>query len=177
MRIIKGKYKGRNIFAPKNLPVRPTTDFAKEGLFNVINNRIDITQCSVLDLFCGTGNITYEFASRDASNIVSIDRNFNCYNFVKKTIHELQLNQVVALKYDVFKYLDKCAEKFDIIFADPPYELKNMDEIYSKVIEKNLLKEGGILIIEHGKENDFSKMEHFLEHRKYGNVNFTFFQV
>jgi 16S rRNA (guanine966-N2)-methyltransferase len=176
MRIIRGRYKSKNIYAPKNLPVRPTTDFAKEGLFNVIHNRLDITDCKVLDLFSGTGNITYEFASRDAKHIVSVDRNYNCFRFVKQVVTELKFEQVIPLKYDAFKYLEKCKESFDVIFADPPYDLKNMEDIHALVMEKDLLAEDGILVIEHGKDKSFSGLEHFLEHRKYGNVNFSFFQ-
>lgn len=175
MRIISGKYRGRSIFAPTNLPVRPTTDFAKEGLFNILNNLISIQDSSFLDLFSGTGNISYELGSRDAKRVISVDRNYYCNSFQKKTIGEMQLQQVIALKYDVFKYLKKCTEQFDVIFADPPYDMKNIDEIHHLVMSNNLLPDTGYLIIEHGKQTDLSNLEWFLSSRKFGNVNFSIF--
>lgn len=175
MRIISGIYKGKTIVAPKNLPVRPTTDFAKEALFNVLNNRIEIADSKVLDLFCGTGNISYEFASRGAKHIVSVDRNYNCFRFVKKTCSDLNMDQVVPLKFDVFDYIKKCKETFDIIFADPPYDLPNIKDIHQLVFESKILSDDGLLIIEHSKETDLTNLEHFLELRKYGNVNFSIF--
>ena len=176
MRIISGKYKGKRIIAPKNLPVRPTTDFAKEALFNFITNEYDIEQLEVLDLFSGTGNIAFEFASRGAKKIICIDESYNCVNFIKKTAKQLEFNQLNVFKNDVFKYLKKYRTQFDIIFADPPYDLKNIDDIQKLVFENNLLKPNGILVIEHDRNWDFSDNTHFENHRKYGNVNFSSFQ-
>lgn len=177
MRIIGGKYKGRAIHAPKNLPVRPTTDFAKEGLFNVLRHRKDIEEIAVLDLFCGTGNMTYEFASRGAASVMSIDRNFGCIRFVRKSAGELNCDIIKPLKFDVLKFLDKCDIKFDLIFADPPYDMKELPEIAKKVISRELLKEDGLCIVEHSKRTDLSELDGFEEVRKYGNVNFSFFSA
>ena len=129
MRIISGIHKGKRLFAPKNLPVRPTTDFAKEGLFNIIKYEFDIQRINVLDLFSGTGNISFEFASRGAKQIICIDDNYNCVSFVKQTSKELNFNQITVFKNDVFRYLKKYTTQFDLIFADPPYDLKYVDQI------------------------------------------------
>ena len=177
MRIISGKYKGRRLIAPKNLPARPTTDFAKEGLFNVIRNEYNIEELSVLDLFCGIGGITFEFASRGAKKIVSIDENYSCVSFIKKTIKELECSQVDVFKNDVFRYLKKYNAQFDIIFADPPYILKNINQVPELVFKNNLLTENGQLILEHDRNWDFSENPHFVKHRKYSNVNFSIFKT
>lgn len=175
MRIIGGTYKGKQLLAPKNLPVRPTTDFAKEGLFNILNNKIDFDDLIVLDLFCGIGNISLEFASRGAKKIYSIDKHTPCLNFVKDTAKTLKLNSIITDRADVFKYLEKSHSTFDLIFADPPYELENIPLIHDLVFSKNLLHPNGILVIEHGSKTDLSTKDHYLETRKYGNVNFSFF--
>lgn len=176
MRIIGGTYKGKQLIAPKNLPVRPTTDFAKEGLFNILNNKVDFEDLSVLDLFCGTGNITLEFASRGAKKIVAIDKFTPCLNYVRDTAKTLKLNSVYTERADVFKYLEKAHSSYDLVFADPPYELENIPSIHELVYNNNLLNEEGILIIEHGPKTDLSAKEHYLETRKYGNVHFSFFK-
>lgn len=176
MRIISGIYKGKRITAPKILPVRPTTDFAKEALFNMITNEYDIETISVLDLFSGTGNIAFEFASRGAKDICCIDENYHCVNFIKKTSKELNFNQLLVFKNDVFKYLKKYPKQFDVIFADPPYNIKNIERIPDLVIENDLLKTDGILIVEHDRNSDFSNHKNFIQHRKYGNVNFSIFK-
>ncbi len=176
MRIISGKHKGKRLIAPKNLPVRPTTDYAKEGLFNIITNEFDIEGISVLDLFSGTGNIAYEFASRGVKKIVCIDGNYNCVSYIKQTSRSLNFNQISVFKNDVFRYLKKYSTPFDIIFADPPYDLKNIDQVPQLVFENNLLNEHGLLILEHDRNWDFSDSPNFLDHRKYSNVNFSLFQ-
>jgi 16S rRNA (guanine(966)-N(2))-methyltransferase RsmD len=176
VRIISGKYKGKKLTAPKNLPVRPTTDFAKEALFNIVSNDYEIEQLSVLDLFSGTGNIAFEFASRGAQKIICIDGNYNCVNFIKRTANELDLKQLSAYKNDVFKYLKKYKDQFDIIFADPPYDLKKIGQISELVFQNNLLKKDGLLIIEHGRDWDFKDAANFVNHRKYSNVNFSLFK-
>ncbi len=178
MRIISGTHKGRRINPPKNLPVRPTTDFAKEGLFNILNNSIDFEGLMVLDLFCGTGNITFEFASRGSIGITCVDDSYQCCEFVKKTIYDFKMSQVNVIKADVFSFLKKTANKYQLIFADPPYEmeLEKFELIPELVFSKNLLSDEALLIIEHGPKTDFSKHIYFFEHRKYGNVNFSFFK-
>lgn len=175
MRIIGGTYKGKQIIAPKNLPVRPTTDFAKEGLFNILNNKIDFEDLTVLDLFCGTGNISLEFASRGAKKIYAVDKHTPCLNFIKDTSKSLKINNIFIDRADVFKYLEKSTSSFDLIFADPPYELENIDLIYDLVFKNNVLNVDGYLIIEHGQTTDLSGKKNHIETRKYGNVHFSFF--
>ena len=175
MRIIGGTYKGKQLLAPKNLPVRPTTDFAKEGLFNILNNKLDFFEICVLDLFCGIGNISFEFASRGVPKIYSIDKHTPCLDFVKSTAKTLKLNAILTERADVFKYLEKTHSTFDLIFADPPYELDNIATIHDLVFSKNLLNQDGLLIIEHSSKTDLSTKKNHLETRKYGNVHFSFF--
>jgi len=176
MRIISGLYKGKTISAPKNLPVRPTTDFAKEGLFNVLTNEFDFEELEVLDLFSGTGNIAYEFASRGVKKMLCIDQNYHCVSFIKKTAKELDFKQLNVFKNDVFRYLKQYKQPFDIIFADPPYDLKETPLIPDLVFKNQLLKKNGWLIIEHDKRTYLSEFSNFLVQRKYGNVNFSIFQ-
>lgn len=176
IRIISGTHKGRVVHAPKNLPVRPTTDFAKESLFNILNNHFDFEEIKVLDLFCGTGNITYEFLSRGCTQITCVDESYNCVNFIKKTIENFKLPQAKVIKADVFSFLKNNMETYDIIFADPPFDLEKFDQISPIVFEKKLLRENGWLIIEHGPSTNLSHQEHFKERRKYGNLNFSFFK-
>lgn len=175
MRIIGGMHKGRLIRAPKNLPVRPTTDQAKEGLFNILHNYFDFEALDILDLFTGTGNITYEFASRGALKVVSIDNNFACFRFIRKTLKDLELSNVKVQKANVFHFLKSPLQNFDIIFADPPYDLHDIDLLPDLIFENNWLKPGGWLIIEHDKSHDFSTHPYFLQLRIYGKVNFSIF--
>jgi 16S rRNA (guanine(966)-N(2))-methyltransferase RsmD len=176
MRIISGKHKGKRIIAPKKLPVRPTTDFAKEALFNILNNRYDINELRILDLFTGTGNISYEFASRGARDIVSVDGHYACAKFVEETASVLAM-PIKSIKSDVFKYLNVSREPYDIIFADPPYDftLEQMGKLVSLCFDNDLLLQDGSLIIEHSKHLDLSGTEHFTEARKYGGSVFSFF--
>jgi len=176
MRIISGTHKSRRIIAPNNLPARPTTDYAKEGLFNLISNEFNIEDAEVLDLFAGIGGITFEFASRGAKKIVCVDQNPGCINFIKKTTMELKFSQIRVLKNDAYRFLKKCDTPFKIIFADPPYDLKNIDQIPKLVFENNLLTENGMLILEHDRNWDFSDNPNFSFHKKYSNVNFSFFE-
>ncbi|MDR5590448.1 RsmD family RNA methyltransferase [Christiangramia sp. SM2212] len=177
MRIISGTHKGRRIIAPSKLPVRPTTDVAKEALFNILNNNYHISNLSIVDLFSGTGNIAYEFAARGAENITSVDGNYDCVKFIKKTSAELDF-PITTIKSDVFKYLEKAPVKADIIFADPPYNFE--DEKFARiaelVFEKEMLNEDGQLIIEHSKHTDLSELNNFIESRKYGSSVFSFFE-
>src|SRR5690606_27059513 len=149
MRIIDGSLKGLRLDPPKNLPVRPTTDMAKEALFNILQNKLDIEDLKILDLFSGTGNISLEFGSRGAQEITSVDLNFGCYNYLKLKSKELKLEQIKPLKGDVFKFLSSTSETYDLIFADPPYDITRIPEIATLVFDKKLLRENGLLIIEH----------------------------
>ncbi|MDT0690672.1 RsmD family RNA methyltransferase [Salegentibacter sp. F188] len=178
MRIISGTNKGRRITAPKKLPVRPTQDMSKEALFNILNNHFNINKLIVLDLFSGTGNISYEFASRGAENITAVDSNFECVKFIKKTALELDFD-ITVIKSDVFKYLEKASVKADLIFADPPYDFEESTfaRIAEIIFENDLLNTGGQLIIEHSKHTNLSSAINFQEARKYGNSVFSFFYV
>lgn len=177
MRIISGKYKGKRLNAPKNLPARPTTDLAKEALFNILNNRYYFEDLSVLDLFAGIGSISFEFASRGAKEVISVDKHFNSVQFVRKTAKALNL-PINALKSDVYSFLDKTTIKFDIIFADPPYEFsrEQFEAIIATVFDKNLLNDEGLLIIEHSKRTDLSENSYFSQSKKYGGSSFSFFE-
>jgi 16S rRNA (guanine(966)-N(2))-methyltransferase RsmD len=176
VRIIGGKFKGKQFRLPKDLPVRPTTDFAKEGLFNILNHRIDLEGAQVLDLFSGTGHISLECASRGAKFITAVDSNFKCAGFLRSTANEIDA-PISAVKADVFTFLKANMAKYDLIFADPPYEMPNITEIHSLVFERKLLADQGWLIIEHGPRTKLEDLAGFVEHRKYGNVNFSFFQM
>lgn len=178
MRIVSGTYKGKRIIAPKKLPVRPTTDFAKEALFNILNNHYHFTALKVIDLFSGTGNISFEFASRGAVEIIAVDGHFECVKFINKISDELDF-PIRTVKSDVFKYLQATGETANIIFADPPYDFDQtaLQVIVDTVFSRNLLLEGGSLIIEHSKRMDLSELDHFSEARKYGNSVFSFFSV
>jgi 16S rRNA (guanine(966)-N(2))-methyltransferase RsmD len=178
MRIISGKLKGKRIVAPKNLPVRPTTDMAKESLFNILNNVYYFDAISVIDLFAGTGNISYEFASRGTQEIYAIDGNFNCVRFIHKTAKELDL-PINSYKSDVFKFLDKTHMTADVIFADPPYDMEQSKflKIADVVFAKNMLNEEGSLIIEHSKHMDLSGHPNFNYSKKYGGSVFSFFDA
>ncbi len=176
MRIIGGIHKGKQLITPKNLPVRPTTDFAKEGLFNILNNRLDFEDLTVLDLFSGTGNIALEFASRGAKKVISVDKHTACVNFVRDTARTLKLNNLFTERGDVFKHLLGSINKYDLIFADPPYDLEEIPKIRDLVFEKDLLNNDGLLIIEHGPRTNLSETPFYQETRKYGNVNFSFFK-
>ena len=176
MRIISGTFKGRKINPPKNLPVRPTTDMAKESLFNILNNRYYLDEVHVLDLFAGTGNISYEFASRGSLSIVAVDKDFGCIRFINKTADQFDM-PIKAVKSNVFKYLEQTKIQFDIIFADPPYNFKEeqFTAIPQLVFERQLLKVNGVLVIEHSKHTELSGHHNFEESRHYGGSTFSFF--
>lgn len=176
MRIIRGIHRGRKITAPAGLPVRPTTDLAKESLFNILDNHIYFEDIQVLDLYAGTGSISYEFASRGSQQIVSVDINPGCVRFISETATRLGFNRIKAIRSSSIGYLNHCSEKFDLIFADPPYDLEGIEEVVKIVFDRHLLNDGGWLIIEHSKGKDFSTFQNFFQHRNYGKVNFTFFR-
>lgn len=181
MRIIAGKYKHRRFDVPHSFKARPTTDFAKEGLFNILSNvYIDFDDSpAALDLFCGTGSISLELLSRGCGKVVSVEKDFQHYQFISKTCRELGDRNWIPLHLDVFKYLEKCrtqnSNTFDLIFADPPYALEDFATIPDKVFDANILSPDGLFVLEHSKAYDFSSNPHFDAHRNYGSVNFTFF--
>ena len=193
MRIITGKYKGRHFDIPRTFKARPTTDFAKENIFNVLTQYIDFEGAEALDLFSGTGSITLELLSRGCSHVVSIELDRDHHRFIQQCLQKLvsqrdgsfvtseisQKNRpsVIPLRGDVFRYIKSCKQQFDFIFADPPYALKELPTIPSLIFERGLLKDNGIFVFEHGKDHGFSDNPHFVEHRSYGSVNFSIFRT
>ncbi|MGC1391905.1 MAG: RsmD family RNA methyltransferase [Bacteroidales bacterium] len=175
MRIIGGRLKGRRINPPSNLKARPTTDFAREGLFNILNNRVDFESISVLDLFSGTGSISYEFASRGAISVHLVEKDSNHISGIKKILTELDLQNIRPIHIDVRAYLKTCSVKYDIVFADPPYELSWIKELPDLVTWAGVIKNDGVFILEHPRDLSFTEHKLFFEHRNYGGVNFSFF--
>ena len=179
MRIISGKFKGRRIMPPKNLPVRPTTDMSKEALFNVLGNHFDFEGLKILDLFAGTGNISFEFASRGSDNITSVDEDFGCIKFIKQTAESFDFG-IAATKSDVFLYLERNKNNiYNIIFADPPYAMSqgNFEKLATTIFDKNLLQQDGMMVIEHSKYTKLDHLEHFSFKKVYGGSIFSFFEI
>jgi len=177
MRIISGKFQRRIIKPPSNLPVRPTTDIAKEALFNILNNHFDFDGLRVLDLFAGTGSISYEFASRGAGRVVSVDSNPRCTAFIGSTIQSLELSQnMMVVRADVFKFLATCRSEFDIVFADPPFDLSDIETLPNLVLERKILVSGGWLVLEHPSRLHFDSNTRLIDKRNYGKVNFSIFE-
>ncbi|MCK9163152.1 MAG: 16S rRNA (guanine(966)-N(2))-methyltransferase RsmD [Bacteroidales bacterium] len=175
MRIIAGDLRGRRLHPPTNLPVRPTTDLARESLFNILRNKIDFEEITVLDLFAGTGSISFEFISRGVKQVTSVDQDHKCIEFIKKSSIELDVDNLFALRSDAFVFLGRSQMSFDLVFADPPYDLKQFDIIPNLVL-KSFVKPEGLFILEHAKEHSFKEHPLFVEQRNYGKVNFSFFQ-
>jgi len=178
MRIIAGQFKGRRFTPPANKwPTRPTTDFAKEGLFNVLYNNFDFEGLKVLDLFGGTGNLSYEFISRGCEDVTYVEQYGPCVAFVKRLARELNIaKQIRIVKGDVFKFIHTCPTTFGIVFADPPYDLPTLASIPDKVFEKGLVEGEGWFILEHDRKHDFEDHPNFIRQRKYGNALFSFFE-
>lgn len=177
MRIISGIYKGRRFDIPHTFKARPTTDFAKENLFNVLSNKIDFTDgVTALDLFSGTGSIALELLSRGCDRVISVEKDRLHYSFIQKAVQQLKAEGILLLNTDAFKYIQHCHTAFDFIFADPPYALENIREIPDMILSNQLLKQNGLLVLEHGKTDDFTQHPCFTEHRSYGSVNFSFFR-
>lgn len=177
MRVISGIYKRRRFDVPRTFKARPTTDFAKENLFNVLANYIDFEEgVRALDLFAGTGSISIELVSRGCDQVISLEKDRDHHAFICKIMQEVKTDKCIPIRGDVFKYLQEGKEQFDFIFADPPYELNGLETIPDLVFDNHLLKENGLFVLEHGKKNNFEFHPHFIEKRVYGSVNFSFFR-
>lgn len=182
MRIITGKYRGRHFDIPRTFKARPTTDFAKENIFNVLLRYVDFDGATALDLFSGTGSITLELLSRGCSQVVSIEADRDHHRFIQQCVQKLvgngkgqEASSVQCLRADVFRYVKSCRMQFDFIFADPPYALEQLSALPDLILSKGILAEGGVFVLEHGKDHDFSQHSNFVEHRQYGSVNFSLF--
>ena len=176
MRIISGIYGGRRLAPPKNITARPTTDFAKESLFNLLNNRLDFEGIDVLDLFAGTGGIGLEFASRGAREVTAVELAHTQQNFIISACKQLNCRNVHLVRADAFKYIRACNIQYDFIYADPPYALEQLPTLPDLIFEQELLKPDGLFVLEHSKTNDFSQHPHWIETREYGSVHFSFFK-
>lgn len=178
MRIIRGKYGRRRFDVPTNITARPTTDFARENIFNVMENLVDFEEGpTALDLFAGTGAITFEFLSRGCSHVTAVEKAATQYNFIRRVAGILGVDNLTLLRTDALRFITAAPQSYDIVFADPPYDLPGFGDIPQAVLDSRLLKEGSLFIIEHSKKYDFSTLLHFLEHRAYGSVNFSIFRI
>ena len=179
MRVISGIYKRRRFDVPNSFKARPTTDFAKENLFNVLsNNYFDFEDgVTALDLFAGTGSISIELVSRGCDKVISVEKDPQHLSFISQVMREVKTDKCFPVRADAFKFIEKCSEQFDFIFADPPYALKDLQSIPGRIVENGLLKENGLLVLEHGKDQNFEDDPHFIERRIYGSVNFSFFRA
>ena len=176
MRIITGQFKGRHFDIPRTFKARPTTDFAKENIFNVLNGYIDFDGITALDLFAGTGSISLELVSRGCKEVVSVEKDRDHARFIADCMKKINVENDILIRGDVFRFLKFCHQKFDLIFADPPYALPELDTLPDLVFEHDLLAADGVFVFEHGKHNDFSAHPRFKEHRSYGSVNFSIFR-
>ncbi|WP_289749919.1 16S rRNA (guanine(966)-N(2))-methyltransferase RsmD [Muribaculum intestinale] len=177
MRIIRGKYGRRRFDVPSNISARPTTDFARENIFNVLENLTDLEDADCLDLFAGTGAISFEFLSRECRHVTAVEKASTQWRFISQVAQRLNVDNFTLIRGDVFRFVATCTDKFDIIFADPPYDLTRFGEIPSLILSSKMLREGTIFVIEHSRNYDFSNLPHFLEHRVYGSVNFSIFRI
>lgn len=177
MRIIRGKYGRRRFDVPTNITARPTTDFARENIFNVLENMVDFEGLSALDLFAGTGAITFEFLSRGCADVTAVEKAVTQYNFIKKVAGQLNVDNLTLIKGDALKFIDTCTKKFDLIFADPPYDMPDFASVPVRILGSQMLRPGTVVIVEHSKNHDFSTLPHFAEHRTYGSVNFSIFEI
>lgn len=175
MRIISGKYKSRRFDVPKSFKSRPTTDFAKENIFNVITNLIELADATALDLFSGTGSIAFELLSRDCKEVTAVEKDAFHYAFIKKVKVELKADNLTTIKTDAFRFIEQTSCTYDFIFADPPYALKDLEKVPELILSRNLLNPDGVFIMEHPKEYDFSELPGFSQKRVYGSVNFSIF--
>ena len=176
MRIVSGKFKARRFSVPKGFPSRPTTDFAKEGLFNILENQLDLLDLAILDLCAGTGNISFEFLSREAGTVIAVDQNTRCLRHISETAKQLGITTgLTTLKDDIQRFVERTTDTFDLIFADPPYAYSKHIDLVKTVFERDLLRSGGWLIVEHGRETKLNDLPFFEFVRSYGNVYFSFF--
>jgi 16S rRNA (guanine966-N2)-methyltransferase len=176
MRIIGGEHGGRKFNPPSKMPyTRPTTDIAKEGLFNILQNNFDFDKLKTLDLFGGTGSISYELASRGVTDLTIVEKDAAMYEFIKKTSAELRLENVKVIKMDVFKFIHQCQDKFDFVFAGPPYALTQIDDLPKRIFEKQLLNKNGWFVLEHTPKNDYKSFPFYKSERNYGTTVFSFF--
>lgn len=175
MRIISGSYRGRQITPPRNFKARPTTDFAKESLFNVLNNHFDYENLEVLDLFSGTGSISYEFASRGARSVMAVELDSDHNKFIRQTAEKLDFDQIKVIRGDAFAFIKRPFQSFDLIFADPPYDLAGIEKLPDEIFRTTILSPGGWFILEHGSRLSFTAHPNFFQHRSYGSVNFSIF--
>lgn len=176
MRVITGKYKGKHFEVPRNFKARPTTDFAKENLFNVLRAYLDFEETRALDLFAGTGSITLELLSRGCPEVVCVERDRTHFAHISRMLRTLNDSAATALCGDALKFIAKGSKTFDLVFADPPYALKELGELPERIMNSKLLAPGGLFVLEHGRDFDFSECPDFVEHRAYGSVNFSFFR-
>ena len=177
MRIIRGKYGRRRFDVPTNITARPTTDFARENIFNVLENYVDFEGLSALDLFAGTGAITFEFLSRECADVTAVEKSATQYNFICKVAQQLNVQNLNLVKGDALRFIDTCIKKFDVIFADPPYDMPDFASVPERVLSSQMLRPGTVFVIEHNKHHDFSSLPGFREHRAYGSVNFSIFVI
>lgn len=177
MRIIRGKYGRRRFDVPRNITARPTTDFARENIFNVLENLRDFDDLSALDLFSGTGAMALEFLSRGCDQVMAVEMASTQANFIRSVKDKLNATNLKVVKGDVFKFVETCSEKFDMIFADPPYDHPRFAEIPELILNSRMLKPGTLVIVEHSRNHDFSALPHFMQHRAYGSVNFSIFEI
>ncbi len=176
MRIISGYYKGRKLNLPKNFALRPTTDMAKESLFNILRNHIDFEEIDALDLFSGTGSISYELVSRGAKSVLAVEQNGQHIRFIESIIQKLEIENMRILRMDVFSFFKTNKRDFDLVFADPPYDLPELENIPDQIFSNNMLKSEGLFVLEHPRLSSFRTHPNFFEHRNYGSVNFSFFK-
>ena len=177
MRIIRGKYGRRRFTVPTNITARPTTDFARENIFNIIENLIEIDGARCLDLFAGTGAITFELLSRGAASVTAIEKSSTQSRFIRRVADELHDSNLILIKGDALRFINDCNTPFDFIFADPPYDLHGFAEIPSKILSSHIIAPGTIFILEHSRAHDFSSLPHFVRHKAYGSVNFSIFII
>ena len=177
MRIIRGKYGRRRFDVPSNISARPTTDFARENLFNVLENLIDFEGLQALDLFAGTGAITFELLSRDCAEVTAVEKAATQYNFIRKVAQQLNVQNLRLIKGDVFRFLESGAGPYDFVFADPPYDMPDFAEVPGKILGSRLVKPGTLVVVEHSRNHDFSQLPGFFDHRVYGSLNCSLFRV